>query len=183
MSAGVATEGARFAERAHSSLRSGKRGSARVVGCGLRDALQDREATPGGIEVLDDEGGLRRALARSSPRRLDGRLVRGRRAEDGLDGRGSLEPLVGPEAKVVDEGQLEPALEILAGEGEVEAAEAGQLLQRPPEPLEPCGGEGWSRSKRSGARRRGDARHCGVGLAKGRAAVRRRAFMSRPVGV
>ena len=48
---------------------------------------------------------------------------------------------MGPEAEVVEERELEPALQVLAGEGEVEAVEAGGLLECSPETLEAGGGE------------------------------------------
>ena len=57
------------------------------------------------------------AFAGPASRRRDGTL-RGRlETEQGLGGRGALQPLVGSETDVVEEGQLEPLLQVVDGQG------------------------------------------------------------------
>jgi hypothetical protein len=114
LSPGDAGEGVPHTEGGEFIPHSVERGPTRVAVRRLRNALQDGEAPIAQIEVVDLERCLRRSLGRSSSRRLDGRLVGGRSAEGCLGGRGSAEALVAPEA---EESELEPALQVLPGEG------------------------------------------------------------------
>ncbi len=82
-------------------------------------AFRDRQALVSGIEVLDLKRRFTGSLAGPSSRRLDGRVMRGLDLPRNLHGSSSLESLVGPEADVVQECELEPAFQASAVSGEV----------------------------------------------------------------
>jgi hypothetical protein len=107
----------------------------------LRRGLQDREAAVPGVEVLDLERRFSRPFPWAPAWRVNGGEVGGLAAEEDLGGHGTREPLMGPEAQVVEERQLEPPLQVRGGERKVESVEAGVLLEGSPEAFQPGRGK------------------------------------------
>jgi len=77
----------------------------------LRGELEDRQAAPHGVEVVDLEWRLASALARSPSRGPAGGPMGGLDTEEDLGRRGAAKALMRPEAEVVAERRLEPVLE------------------------------------------------------------------------
>ena len=100
---------------------------------------EDGEPLADGVEVGNGERRRRRLLPGPPARWRDGAGASRLGLEEGLGGRGAPEPLMRSEEQIVNEGELDPLLQVLAGQwrgqGEGEA-----LLEGSPEPLEPRGG-------------------------------------------
>ena len=90
---------------------------------------QDREALARLVEEDEAEGCIASILARHSSGRLDGAEMCGFEAEEDLDGRGASKALMGAEAEVVEESDFDPSLQVVDGEGDLEPAESGHLLE------------------------------------------------------
>ena len=93
-----------------------------------------------GGEESDLERRAGRPFARLSSRRRGCSPTGGLDPEEGFGGRRATEALVRTEVEVVVERGFEALLEVCEREGRREL-ESSELLERPPEPLEPCGGE------------------------------------------
>lgn len=88
------------------------------------------------IEEVDGERRVRWPFARTAARWRDRMLRGGLETQKGLGGSGAPEALVGPETDIVEQGQLEPSLQVHKREGTVEA-EPRRILQRSPEAFQP----------------------------------------------
>jgi len=95
----------------------------------LRDLLENWEAAAPRGEVLDVERRLGRAFARPASWCFDRLAVSGLDPEERLGRNRAPETLMRPEAEVVEECHLEAALQVIDGEGELEPAEPGHLLE------------------------------------------------------